>query len=558
MSFIPSLAVLCLLGAALYRLYRRWTRISVKHIPGPEPESFVLGNLSQLAQGQAAEASFYARAELKWKAQFGDIVRIKGLFGEDRLLVSDPKALQYILQTSGYNFPKQPARRELSRLTTGKGILWADGDVHKRHRKVMLPGFSGPEAKGYLPVFSGYAAKSSVSKMAEKWRDIVASSGEEAAVVDIPSWASRCALDAIGEVAFDYQFGALDNADNELGKAFSNLLLDTFGALTNGEIFFQNFMGYIPLPICELLGDYLPSKKLAHARHTAKLATQVAKVLLEEKSEAYLQGKGSRDIMSLLVKANISEDERVKMNEEEMLGVMRVVILAGHETTANTFSWMLLELARQPEVQTRLRDEIRSMERTLQSRGDSGYTTADLDSMPYLNAVLKETLRYHPVAINTFREAIKDDVLPLSTPIVTTSGEVINEIPIPKGMAIMTSVNSYNRNEEVFGENTHKFDPERWLNSTVKKSTSIGVLGNLMSFSGGVRSCIGWKFAVVELQAFIFELVGGFEFLQTPESQKIRREAALVMVPTIEGQVEKGAQLPLRVRIVPKHEEESF
>lgn len=59
---------------------------------------------------------------------------------------------------------------------------------------------------------------------------------------------------------------------------------------------------------------------------------------------------------------------------------------------------------------------------------------------------------------------------------------------------------------------------------------------------------------MIELQAFLVELVGEFEFLPTPESQKIRREAALVMVPTIEGQVEKGAQLPLRIRVASKEE----
>ncbi|KAF5375503.1 hypothetical protein D9615_009187 [Tricholomella constricta] len=543
MSFITSFSLFALLGAALYRLYRRLTRISIAHIPGPESSSFVLGNLSQLAQGQAAEV------ELQWQAKFGDIVRIKGLFGEDRLLISDPKALQYIFQTSGYNFPKQPERREISRIVSGKGILWADGDIHKRHRKVMLPGFSGPEAKAYLPVFSAYAAK-----MGEKWKDIITSSKDQSTIVDIPFWASRCALDAIGEVAFDYQFGALDDAENVLGKAFANLLLDTFGTLTNGEIFSQNIIAYVPSPFRELLGDHLPSTKLFHVRSTAKLATGVAKELVDQKADAYLQGKGNRDILSLLVRANASENEKTKLNEEELLGVMRVVILAGHETTANTLSWMLLELARHPDIQTKLRDEIASMQRTLQTRGDSNYTASDLDSMPYLNAVLKETLRFHPVAINAFRQAAKDDVLPLSNPITTASGEVIHELPIPKGVRIISSIHGYNRKKEVFGEDAHVFNPERWLNSRVIKSTSVGVLGNLMSFSGGVRSCIGWKFAVVELQAFLFELVGGIEFLPTPASQKVRREAALVMVPTIEGQVEKGSQLPLRIRVASKGE----
>lgn len=59
-------------------------------------------------------------------------------------------------------------------------------------------------------------------------------------------------------------------------------------------------MSYIPLRIHELWTDYMPSHKLEHARTTARLATGVAKNLVDSKSEALLQGKGNRDIMSLL------------------------------------------------------------------------------------------------------------------------------------------------------------------------------------------------------------------------------------------------------------------
>ncbi|KAG6836440.1 hypothetical protein H0H93_007976 [Arthromyces matolae] len=238
---------------------------------------------------------------------------------------------------------------------------------------------------------------------------------------------------------------------------------------------------------------------------------------------------------------------------------MRVVMIAGHETTANTLSWMLLELARHPDAQKKLREEIRQMQRTLHSRGETSYTQADLESMPYLNAFVKETLRYHPVAFNTYRQASRDDVLPLSKPIVTKTGEVLTELPVPKGLNFITSIMGYNRNKELFGHDASVFNPDRWLRpGGVKKSISIGVLGNLMSFSGGVRSCIGWKFALGELQAFLYELAGQMEFSTTPETNKIRREAAIVMIPTIEGQVEKGAQMPLRVRVAPKDEFEDM
>ncbi|KAG6808981.1 hypothetical protein H0H92_002099 [Tricholoma furcatifolium] len=527
-----------------------------------------------MAEGQAAEA------ELRWNAQFGDVYKIKGFMGEDRLHISDPKAVQYIFQSSRYKFPKQLERREASRLVSGRGILWADGDIHKRQRKVLLPGFSTTEAKEYLPVFSRHAVK-----MVEKWKDIIESGGDATTFVDIPSWASRWALDSIGEVAFDYQFGTLDNSEDALGNAFANLLLNTFGVLTKREILFGNIMIRLPEFLREFISDNISSKKLRYARDAAKLSIAVAQELIKQKLESQSLGKGSRDIMSILVEANKSGDENTRLSEEEMLGVMRVIILAGHETTANTMSWVLLELSRRPDLQMKLRDEIRLTERAFQARGESQYTIADLDSMPYLNA---ETLRYHPVIISLMRQPAKDDVIPLSKPVTMTTGEVLTELYVRKGTKITTSIGCYNRheahpkdriprsltgvdrNKEVFGEDADVFDPERWLDSRVQKTMSVGVIGNLYTVSTFrttdkkgqwkdddsmvSRACLGWKFAVVEMQAFLFEVLGRFEILPAQETRAIRRESALVMTPTIEGEVEKGAQLRLGIRAITRND----
>ncbi|PFH52187.1 hypothetical protein AMATHDRAFT_74464 [Amanita thiersii Skay4041] len=539
---LASLAILLV----VYRLYKRWRRISIAHVPGPEPVSFLLGNLGEIYQCQAMEAEF------KWQQIYGDVVRFKASFGEDRLLVSDPKALQYIYQTAGYRFHKQPERREMTRLISGRGILWADGAIHRRHRKVMLPGFGGPEVKAFIPLFSAIA-----SQLTEKWKEIISDGSGESAVIDVPHWASRATMDAIGEAAFDYRFGVIDHEGNALGKAYFNLFADTFGTPSKAQIIATSIMGHIPTQILEWLGDYLPSPKLHHARHTAEVATNVAKSLVDSKFKALLQGQGKRDIMSLLVKANVSEKETARLNEEELLAQMRTIILAGHETTANCLSWTLLELSRHPEMQKHLRNEIRTMEKNIQAREDTEFSPRDYEAMPYLSAVLKESLRYHPVAFNSFRQAADDDVLPLSTPIITVSGEVITELPIPKGTKIVTSIGGYNRNQDIFGQDAHIFNPERWLRPDgVKKMVSIGVYSNLLSFAGGVRSCIGWKFALLEMQTFLVRLINDFEFSLTPEAHKVRREPCLVMIPTVEGQVERGAQLPLEVRIAHREEVE--
>jgi len=62
--------------------------------------------------------------------------------------------------------------------------------------------------------------------------------------------------------------------------------------------------------------------------------------------------------------------------------------------------------------------------------------------------------------------------------------------------------------------------------------------------------------SVIEIQAFLTEIVGKFEFALTDASDRVRREACVVMAPTVEGEVEKGAQLALRVSVAPRTEKE--
>ncbi|KIJ66116.1 hypothetical protein HYDPIDRAFT_110276 [Hydnomerulius pinastri MD-312] len=530
-----------------FGIYKRFVRVSLPNIRGPKSSSFLLGNLLELFQGEAGEADF------RWQSCYGDIVRFKGVLGEDQLMVADPKALQWIFNTSAYHFPKQQSRRVVSQMINGKGIIWAEGDVHKRQRRVMLPGFGGPESKAFLTLFKGCA-----ESMSAKWMDIISNSDGEKAVLNIPAWLSRATLDAIGEAAFDVRFGSVQDEENALARSYNNMMKDIFGSPSAGQIFFQGVSKYIPASVLEWMGNHGSNPRLQRMREIQKVATDVAREMVQEKAKTLLQGKGSRDVFSLLVKANMDADAKNKLTEEELLAQMRTILFAGHETTSNTVSFALLELARHPKVQSRLRAEIREMEAAIHARGDSQFTVADFDAMPYTVAVIKEVLRYHCVAYHVHRVAGRDDILPLSQPITTESGEVINEVPIPKGTRIVASIAAYNRNTELWGEDAHEFNPNRWLDGGAnrKKAVSIGVYSNLMTFSGGARACIGWRFAVIEFQAFLVEIVGKFEFAPTDKAERIRREACLVMVPTVDGEVEGGVQLPLAVSMAPRDEDD--
>ncbi|KAJ4000630.1 cytochrome P450 [Lentinula boryana] len=515
-----------------YFLYRRYTRISISHIPGPAPESFLLGNLAELFQSQVGAPDF------KWKQQFGDIVRIKGPFGEDRLVVSDPKAMQYIFQTAGYGFLKWPERTEISRVLMGRGLLWADDAIHRRQRKAMLPGFGAPESKAFVPIFLKAA-----SNLAAQWNDLLASSIDQSVELNVASWLSRATMDSLGEAAFDYHFGALENKENELMKAYFGLMSDTLGQPSRRAIFTQTVM---PVWYLQLMSKYSNTRRMVHARHTAQLANDVAQSLIDMKSQALLHGKENKDVLSLLVKANASENPASRLTDEEMLAQMRTLLLAGHETSSTSLVWCILEISRHPEVQKKLREEIRATERKLNGRD---FTAADFDNMPYMNAVLKESMRFHPAVYQNYRMAAHDVVLPLSQPITTTKGKTVSELPVGKGTKLVLSIAAYNRNKEVFGEDADVFNPDRWFRRSEKKGPTLGVVGNLLTFAGGVRTCIGWRFALYEMLSLLVEIVNNFELSPTKELERLRREACLVMLPTLEGEQIKGENLPLRISI---------
>ncbi|EIW80413.1 cytochrome P450 [Coniophora puteana RWD-64-598 SS2] len=535
------------LGAVIvaYGLYRRASRISVSDLAGPSPSSFLLGNLKELYQGLVGDA------DLEWTKLYGGIVRFKGAVGEDMLLVSDPKALQYIISSAGYNFPKMNDGRVISRMISGRGILWAEGDSHKRQRKVMSPGFGAKESKAFLPTFLD-----SAELMSSKWMEELGSASTSSVELNVQEWVSRATLDAMGEAAFDYKFNTLHGDENPLAKAYSNFLKEAFGFPSDSHLLSQALSRYLPFEALEWLSDHMSSDKLVRMRQTKEVSVGVAKGLVKDKAEMITKGAGSKDVFSLLLKANMDTEARAKLTEEELYSAMHALMTAGHETTAATISWLLWRMAKHPEVQKKVRAEIRQVEATTRARGDSQFSMADLESMTYTLDVMKESLRIDNVDFHVHRCAGQDEVIPLSKPLTTRSGKVITEVPVPKGTGIIASAIAYHRNPEIWGEDANEFNPDRWetIGERAQRGPTVGVYANLMTFLGGVRSCIGWRFALIEIQAFFVHTVNNFELSLTDKADRIRRSPCLIMVPTVEGEEEKGAYLPLQVKVAPRED----
>jgi cytochrome P450 len=148
-----------------------------------------------------------------------------------------------------------------------------------------------------------------------------------------------------------------------------------------------------------------------------------------------------RDILSLLVRANTVADPRQRLSDTEVLdrapsslclhaytdghAEIPTFLVAGHETTATLLTWTLFQLSLHPEIQAELRAECRA--RPLPStaaQGNDPLDVAELERAPLLDAVLRETLRANAPVSESGRVAVRDDMLPLSSPITDKSGAV--------------------------------------------------------------------------------------------------------------------------------------
>ncbi|KIY00210.1 uncharacterized protein Z520_03895 [Fonsecaea multimorphosa CBS 102226] len=201
------------------------------------------------------------------------------------------------------------------------------------------------------------------------------------------------------------------------------------------------------------------------------------------------------------------------------------VLLAGRDTTACTMSWTIFHLVRHPEMLQRLREEINKV---------AGYETvikrSHTKNMPYLNAVLNETLGLYPqVPMNT-RSTVKTTFLP-------KGGGPDGESPVlvPKNAGITFSPYHMHRRKELFGKDAHDYKPERWLDG---KLSNIGCA--YIPFLHGFRTCLGKDFALSEASYALVRLLQAYPALRLPPGTEVvptgkEKQMLTLVVSSLEG-----------------------
>ncbi|KAJ7304883.1 cytochrome P450 [Mycena albidolilacea] len=396
-------------------------------------------------------SSPYGAHEFRWLDVYGSVYTLKGCFGQDRLMVADPLTLQYILNSP--KFGRAPILDNTANLLFGeRSVITASGSEHRRLRSALNMGFTAAAVRGYEPVFK---------KVAEM---IVGQLEGSPTATDVCSVLSPATLDAISQAI-------LGHPTQDLGEDFvaNNIEIVKLTASQSETHILADAIGsYLPAWVWRV-AIYLPTTGAAAARKERFLAKQVGGRIVQEKIDAAKQGlEMNNDLFSLLLHPNPSDNTKT--------------------LSANALAFGLLELARHPDFQDKLRAEI-------YSNLGANATNMAYENMPLLNAFLKETIRLYPAVPQPERLALEDTVIPLGESITTSKGERISHIPVRKGQVVTLAIAAYQRLASRWGMSPHEFNPSRWLDGKTNQGDVVGPYANLLSFLGGPKTCLGWRFA---------------------------------------------------------------
>src|SRR5271154_4419615 len=321
----------------------------------------------------------------RWASEIPNdgLIRYLHLFNQERLLLTSPKTLGEVMTTKSYDFVKPEMLRSGIGQILGIGLLFAEGDEHKMQRKNLMPAFNFRHIKELYPIFWS------------KSQEMVAGIEDEltknapSPTVEVGEGASRATLDIIGLAGMGQDFNALADPNNELNRTYRTIFQPSREAQILGLLQF-----FLPAFVLQAL----PVQRNNDMRAASNVARETSRRLIKMKKEKMEKKEAlNLDIISVAIESG-------GFSEDDLVNNMMTFLAAGHETTASAFTWAVYLLCQKPEVQKRLREEVRAHVDSLSDTMDH----TKLDGIAYLHAVCNEILRvYGPVPL-TLRDAAVD------------------------------------------------------------------------------------------------------------------------------------------------------
>lgn len=323
--------------------------------------------------------------------------------------------------------PRKSAQRRLT-----SGLLTMNGDAHKEQRRFVM----GPFQKRAIAAYHDHVTGMS-QDMIRDW--------QPGTVRDVSADMTHYMLRLTSSILF-----GLDCPE----------LAYNIGELTEKWVALNHRIGPAALASSpELVGEYELLLKAAEELETALL----------EMIHLRRSGQLGNDVLSLLIRAH---DEMGNISDDQLIGHIAVLFGAAHLTSAHTLTWTLFLLAQHPEVMRQLNDELQANIR------ESSPTQEQLDSLPVLEKVLKESMRVLPASAYSQRIA---------------SGPVqLGPFELTPGSVVVFSQLITHHMPDLFPQ-PEKFLPERWASITPSPYAYL-------PFGAGPRMCIGAALGMMQLK----------------------------------------------------------
>ncbi len=382
------------------------------------------------------------------EAAYRDPVVSRRLFGGLSVVLNAPDAIHRVLVDNHANYRRTAASIRILRPITGNGLLLSTGENWKSQRRATAPALA-PRVIPLLCQHVNAAAAAALGTLGEQ--------------TDMLAFMQNLALDIAGRSMFSLE-------TQRHGAAMRRLLTE-FGQ-RHAHPHLLDMLLPISIPAPRDWGRARFSKRWMHFIETMMME-RVARATPDERP---------RDLFDLLRDARDPETG-AGFSPAGLRDQIATLILAGHETTAITLFWASVLLARSPETQEWMAEEVASKDLT---------SEAALSALIRTRAVVNETLRLFPPAFTLARQAIAPDQ--------------IGDLHLPRRTIVMIAPWILHRHH-AFWDNPAAFDPARFMPQAQPPARFA-----FMPFGAGPRICVGAQFAMAEAILVLAALVQRFRF----------------------------------------------
>jgi cytochrome P450 family 135 len=387
--------------------------------------------------------------------------------------VEDARAI-YMERDGALEFNEALRRLAPHERVLGKELIDAfGGDAHGEVRRLIMPAFKGIAVRGYEQ-----AMVQATRTRLDTWE------------IGTPLRFSRLMKDLARDVIISVVFGVTEPTRR---AALEAALIELGNAINSAAMMSRYFLSMVAN------GKWLPFKALDAA------ITKVDHVVAQELAarRAHPTANAGKDCLSIFLKIQHHEDEGGFLDDRMIAALMRLLLIAGHETTATTLAWTAERLVRHPDVMTKLDETLAAGDET------------------YLDAVIAEAMRVRPPLPITLRAVERDCV--------------INDLAVPAGTIVVLYINAIHKRADLYPDPL-RFDPERFAGRHPDAQ-------RWMPFGGGAHHCLGAQLSLLESRVLLRTILEQHRFApdRSPDERQVQHRSLM----TLPG---NGAQVTLLKR----------